>query len=140
MTVYVADVHVNLQKLVLVVKMMTMLEECPNEQQHSIVLFFFFSVSKWTQCKGKKYFLFMGVKCFSSETVHTWVANVSLLTKKLKGGAQVAETTVKRLIFCGFLHTGKVMGQVHECRWRIYREINVFLQVRISRVAIYIRL
>jgi hypothetical protein len=27
---------------------------------------------------------------------------------------------------CGFPRTGKAMGQVYQCYWRIYREINVF--------------
>jgi hypothetical protein len=38
----------------------------------------------------------------------------------------VAETTVKRLLCCGFRRTGKAMGQACECWWRICREINVF--------------
>jgi hypothetical protein len=41
-------------------------------------------------------------------------------------GAQVTETTVKRLLCCGFRRNGKVMGQVYQCWWRICREINVF--------------
>jgi hypothetical protein len=46
----------------------------------------------------------------------------------------VAETTAKRLLCCGFLRTGKAIGQVYQCWWRICREINVLLQFRISRV------
>jgi hypothetical protein len=38
----------------------------------------------------------------------------------------VAETTAKRLLCCWFRHTGKVTGQVYQCWWRIYQEINVF--------------
>jgi hypothetical protein len=38
---------------------------------------------------------------------------------------EVAETTVKRLLCCGFRRTGKAMGQVYQCLWRICREINV---------------
>jgi hypothetical protein len=38
----------------------------------------------------------------------------------------VAETMVKSLLCCGFRRTGKVMGQVYKCWWRICREINVF--------------
>jgi hypothetical protein len=41
-------------------------------------------------------------------------------------GAEVAETTVKRLLCCGFRCTGKAMGLVYQCRWRIWWEINVF--------------
>jgi hypothetical protein len=46
----------------------------------------------------------------------------------------VAETTVKRLLCCGFRRTGKAMVQVYQCWWRICREIGVFSQVRISHV------
>jgi hypothetical protein len=46
----------------------------------------------------------------------------------------VAETTVKRRLCCGFRRTGKAMGQVYRCWWRICQEINVFSQVRISHV------
>jgi hypothetical protein len=42
------------------------------------------------------------------------------------GGAEVAETTVKRLQWCWFRRTGKAMGQVYKCWWRICREMNVF--------------
>jgi hypothetical protein len=42
------------------------------------------------------------------------------------GGVQVAETTVKRLLCCGFRCTDKVMGQVYQCWWRMHQEINVF--------------
>jgi hypothetical protein len=42
------------------------------------------------------------------------------------GGAKFAETIVKRLLCWGFRRTGRVMGQVYQCWWRICREINVF--------------
>jgi hypothetical protein len=38
----------------------------------------------------------------------------------------VAETTVRRLLCCGFRHAGKAMGQLYQCWWRICREINIF--------------
>jgi hypothetical protein len=37
----------------------------------------------------------------------------------------VAETTDKRFLCCGFRRTGKAMGQVYRCWWRICRDINV---------------
>jgi histone-lysine N-methyltransferase SETMAR len=46
--------------------------------------------------------------------------------EEVETGVEVAETTVKRLLCCGFWHTGKVIGQVYQCWWRICREINVF--------------
>jgi hypothetical protein len=39
---------------------------------------------------------------------------------------KVTETTIKRLLCCGFPRTGKAMGQVCRCWWRICREMNVF--------------
>jgi hypothetical protein len=40
MTVWVADAHAQIQTLVLLVKMVTMLEECTTEEQNSVVHFF----------------------------------------------------------------------------------------------------
>jgi hypothetical protein len=37
----------------------------------------------------------------------------------------VAETTVKRLLCRECRRTGKAMGQVYQCSWRICREIKV---------------
>jgi hypothetical protein len=42
--------HAHVQRLVSVVKMATVREECNNEEQRSVVRFFF--VGKRTQCKG----------------------------------------------------------------------------------------
>jgi hypothetical protein len=41
--------------------------------------------------------------------------NISLMRKWLNGGAEVAETTVKRLLCFRFRRTGKAMGQVYQC-------------------------
>jgi hypothetical protein len=54
-------------------------------------------------------------------------------------GAEVAETTVKRLLCCRFPCTGKGMWHVYQCWWRTCREINVFFfQVRTSHVLRFI--
>jgi hypothetical protein len=50
----------------------------------------------------------------------------------------VAETAIKKLLCLGVRRTGKAMGQVYQCWWRICREINVFFQVRISHVLYFI--
>jgi hypothetical protein len=50
----------------------------------------------------------------------------------------MTDTTVKRLLFCGFRRTGKAMRHVYQCWWRIYREIQVFFQVQISHVLRFI--
>jgi hypothetical protein len=62
----------------------------------------------------KTFFLFTVGKCLSRKAVHNWVTNVSLMTKRLK----------RR---CGS-GTGKAMGQMYQCWWRIYREVNVFFR------------
>jgi hypothetical protein len=49
MTAYVADVHARVQRLVSIVKMATVLEDCTTEEQRSVVCFF---VGERTQCKG----------------------------------------------------------------------------------------
>jgi hypothetical protein len=54
------------------------------------------------------------------------------------GGTEVAETTVKRLLYGWFRRTGKAMGQVYQCWWRGYVEKLFFFQVRISRVLRFI--
>jgi hypothetical protein len=57
------------------------------------------------------------------------------------GGAEVAETTVTRLLWCGFRRTGNAMGQVYQCWWRIRREINIsFSGANITCFTFYIYL
>jgi hypothetical protein len=63
----------------------------------------------------KEMFPVYGGKCLSRKADHTWVANVSLMTKRLKWWCEVAETTVKGLPCCGFRRTGKAIGQVYQC-------------------------
>jgi hypothetical protein len=56
-TVYIADAHAHGQRLVLVVKMATVVEECTTEDQCSVVRFFF--VGERLNAKDiKKCFLF----------------------------------------------------------------------------------
>jgi hypothetical protein len=70
-----------------------------------------------------------GGKCLSHKTVHNWVEKFSQGRSKVADDArpvaEVTKTRVKRLLCCGFRHTGKAMGQVYQCSWRICREINV---------------
>jgi hypothetical protein len=51
-------------------------------------------------------------------------------SQMIRPGAELAETTVKRLLCCGFRRTGKAMGQVNRCCLRICREINVLSMFR----------
>jgi hypothetical protein len=51
MTVEVADAQTHVQRLLSVVKMAIVLDECTTEEQRSVVSFFFF-VGRRTQCEG----------------------------------------------------------------------------------------
>jgi hypothetical protein len=81
----------------------------------------------------KEAFPVYGGKCLSREAVHKWVEKFSQGGSKsiayARPGAEVAETTVKRRMCCGFRLTGKAMGQAHQCCWRICREINVYFPI-----------
>jgi hypothetical protein len=71
-----------------------------------------------------------GWKFLSRKVVHNWVDKFSQGRSKISDDAQlvaeVAETTVKRLLYCGFQRTGKAMGQVYQCWCGILRDIYVF--------------
>jgi hypothetical protein len=55
--------------------------------------------------------------------------------------AEVAKTTVKRLLCFGFRRTGKAMEQAYRCWWRNCREIYVFFPgSNITPFALYIHL
>jgi hypothetical protein len=77
-------VHAHVQRLVSVVKMATVFEECIIKEQCSAVRFFL-GGQKDSMYKIfiKKCFLFM-VGSVSYIVFHNWVANVSLMTKRLK--------------------------------------------------------
>jgi hypothetical protein len=83
-----------------------------------------------------------GGKCLQRKAGYNWVEKFSQGRSKVADdagpGAEVAETTVERLLCCGFRRTGKAMRQAYQCWWRICREINVFFQGRISHVLRFI--
>jgi hypothetical protein len=76
MTVWVADVHVHVGRLVSVVKMATMLEECNTEETCSIVQFLW---AKGSNAKDihKEIFPVYGGKCLSHSVVYSWVEKFS---------------------------------------------------------------
>jgi hypothetical protein len=109
--------------------------------------FFYFLWAKGLHAKDvhKEMLPIYGGKCLSCKAVHNWVERFSQGRLKVTDDARpgcpfeiMAETTVKRILCCGFWHTGKAMGQVYQCWWRICREINVLFQVWISHVLCYI--
>jgi hypothetical protein len=73
----------------------------------------------------KKCFLFtVGSVCRVKRFITGWQM-FRWWRKAWNGGAEAAETAVKRLLCCGFRPTGKAVGQVYQCWCRICREINV---------------
>jgi hypothetical protein len=57
----------------------------------------------------------------------------SKVTDDARTGAELADTTVKKLLCCGFRRTGKVMGQVEDMSRN-----KCFVHVRISHVLSFI--
>jgi hypothetical protein len=76
-------VHAHVQRLVLVVKMATVLKKYTTEQQCSVVRFLW---AKGLIAKDihKVMFPVYGGKCLSHKAVHNWVANISLMMNRLK--------------------------------------------------------
>jgi hypothetical protein len=70
-------------------------------------------------------------KFLSRKAVHNWVEKFSQgrsnVADDARPGAELAKTIIKRLLCGGFRHVGNAMGQVYQCSWRIFREINVLL-------------
>jgi hypothetical protein len=119
--------------------MLTVLEECIPK---SSVLLCGFLWAKELDAKDvhKEIFPVYGGKYLSCKEVLNWVEK-----RSKRFADEEIETEVRKWlrqqskdIFCGFLRTGKAMGQVYQCWWRICREINVFFQVRISHVLRFI--
>jgi hypothetical protein len=91
-----------------------------------------FFVRKRTQFIKKRFLFTVGSVCRVKQMFRWW-------RRGWNGGVEVDETTVKRLLCCGFRRTGKAMGQVFQCWWGIRREINVlFSHFRISTVLRFI--
>jgi hypothetical protein len=63
--------------------MTTLLEEYATEEKRSLVRFLW---AKGLNAKDihKEMFPVYGEKCLSRKAVHNWVANISLMTKRLK--------------------------------------------------------
>jgi hypothetical protein len=103
--------------------MATVLEVYTAEEQYS-VLRSFMGKRLNAQDIHKEMFHVYGGKCFHVKRFTSESRN-SLKKFDARPNAEGAETTVKRLLCCGFRCTGKAMGQVYKCWWTICREINV---------------
>jgi hypothetical protein len=125
--------------------MATVLEEYATEEQSSVV--HFCGQKDSMQRIFIKIFPVYGGKCLSHKAVHNWVNKFSQgrskvvdVTRPGHPVAQVAKTTVKRLLCCGFQRTSKAIGQVYQCWWRICRETNVLPVSKITCFKLYIHL
>jgi hypothetical protein len=87
----------------------------------------------WANWLNAKHLL----KCLSRKAVQRW-CQTFCWWRSWNGCAEVAETTVKKILCCGFRRSGKAMTQVCQRWWRICRETNIFFQVRISHVLLFI--
>jgi hypothetical protein len=118
----------HVQKLVSVVKMTTLLEECTTEKQRNLVRFFcgqknsmqrtFINtllclLREMSVCRLKRF-------TTGSRNSLTDVSNSQMMADQVR---QWLRQQSKELPCCEFRRTGKAMGQVYQCWWRIYREI-----------------
>jgi hypothetical protein len=85
---------------------MTVLEECTIEEQRPVMRFLWAKGLKAKDIHKEMFPLYGGSQLGGKHF---------LMTKSLKRRCQVAETAIKRLLFCRFLRNGKAMGQVYEC-------------------------
>jgi hypothetical protein len=60
-----------------------------------------------------------GGKCLSRKAAQNWVANISLLTKRLKRRCGKGWDNSQKTLCCGFRRTGKAMRQVYQSWWRL---------------------
>jgi hypothetical protein len=95
-------------------------------------LFCAFSVDKGLSAKyiHKEMLTVYGGKRLSRKEVHNWVKRFSQGRSKVADDArsylEVAETTVKELLFCGFQSTGKAMDKcMHQCWYRILSRVRL---------------
>jgi hypothetical protein len=112
------------------------------EQQRSFILFCGQKVSV-QKIFIKKCFLFtFGSVCRVKRfTTGQEILSRTFERRRWNGDAEVAEKTLKRLLCCEFRRSGKAIGQVYQCLWRICREIAVFFSgSNITCVTFYIYL
>jgi hypothetical protein len=105
------------------------------EEQAFCCAFFLWSKGLNAKDIHKEMFPVYVEKCLSRKAVHNWVAHFSLITEVRKWLRQQST-----LLCCGFRRTGKAMGQVYQCWWRICREINVIPRFNITCFTFYIHL
>lgn len=102
--------------------MVTRLEECNTEEQHSVVHFLWAEGLSGKDVHKEMLPVYSG-KCLSCKAVHNWVEkHGKCLTDDKEIEMEVQkwlETTAERLLCSGFRHTGEAIGKIYQCRWRI---------------------
>jgi hypothetical protein len=94
------------------------LEECATEKQRSFMRFLW---ARWLYTKDihKKNPVYGGeyLSCKAVQNrVEKFPQGCLKAAVDARPDGEVAETTVNRLLCCGFRRTGKAMGQVYHCR------------------------
>jgi hypothetical protein len=85
----------NVQKLVSVVKMATVLQQCSTEEQRSVMSFLWAKGLNGTDIHKEMFPVYSG-KCLSPKEVHNWVEKLSQNFRKCESGkARRKETTRK---------------------------------------------
>jgi hypothetical protein len=123
-----SEVHAHVQRLVSVVRMQTVLGEYTTGQQRSVVHFFF--VGKKDSMQRifiKKRFLFtVGSVCRVKRFTVGSMNSLKDFRKSQIIRDQVRKWLRQQSKDFGSRRTGKAMGHVYQCWWRVCREINVF--------------
>jgi hypothetical protein len=114
--------------------MATVHEECTKEEKCYVVRCLW---AKGLNARDihKEMFHVYGGKCLSHNAVHCWEEKVSQERSKVaddaRPSAEMPETTVKRLLYCGFRRTGKAMGHVSMLKEDMSRNKSFFFHFRI---------
>jgi hypothetical protein len=122
--------------------MATVLEEYAANQQLSVVRILWGGELNVKDIH-KGIFLASGEHCLSCKGVHCWAKKCD----KYFANDEEVETEMRKwlrqqsqvfFLCCEFRRTGKAMGQVYQCWWRICQEINIFPGLNIISFTFYI--
>jgi hypothetical protein len=139
MTVWVANAHAHIQRLVLVVKMATMLEAYNTEEQRSVVRISW-QKDLMQRISIKKCFLFRVGSVCRAKPFRAGSRNSLMDLRKsqmMKRSCVSDWGNCQKILCCGFLRVGKEMKQVYRW-WKICREVIFFFQFRISHILRFI--
>jgi hypothetical protein len=87
-------------------------EAYTTEEQRSVVRFFLWAKVLSAKDIHKEIFLFTVGSVYRVKRLTAWWHTFRWWWKGWNGGAEVAETTVTPLLYCGFRRTGNAMGHV----------------------------